>query len=388
MSFVRASEDASGQTAAPKHSEHVRRKMDHVQVALHEDVEFHTVTTGFERYSLPYEALPEIDRRDVDTSTTLLGKWLSMPLVISSMTGGTDEGRGFNRLFAEAAQEFGIAMGVGSQRVAIEDARLADTFHVRDIAPDILLFANLGAIQLNNGCGVDSCARAVEMIGADALMLHINPLQECVQPGGNTNFRDLARRIGEVCRALEVPVLVKEVGHGISARTAELLADAGVAGIDVAGAGGTSWAKVESHRARATHSQSSRSGHASVPASSGSSRSGRASVPAWGVTPGETLGEWGIPTVDSLLAAREAAPGKLLIASGGVRSGEDIAKSIALGANAAGIALPLLRCAALSREALHDRIAQLRDELAAVMFCAGARTIEELRLLSLRRVGI
>ena len=363
-------------------SENVRRKTDHVQVALHEDVEFRTVTTGFERYSLPYEALPEIDRRDVDASVTLFGRRLSMPLIISSMTGGTDEGRAFNRLLAEAAQAFGIAMGVGSQRVAIEDPNLADTFRVRDIAPDILLFANLGAIQLNNGCGIDSCAQAVEMIGADALMLHINPLQECVQPGGNTNFRDLACRIGEVCRSLDVPVLVKEVGHGISARTAQLLADMGVAGIDVAGAGGTSWAKVESHRAPTSHTPSSRSGCASVPAWVSSSRSGRASVPAWGLT----LGEWGIPTVDSLLAAREAAPGLIVIASGGVRTGEDIAKSIVLGANAAGIALPLLRCAAVSREALHDRIAQLRDELATVMFCAAARTIEELRLLSLRRM--
>ena len=342
-------------------SENVQRKLDHVDVALHEDVEFATITAGFERFTLPYEALPEIDRSEVDTSCTLLGRRLEMPLIISPMTGGTDEGRALNRVFAEAAQRAGIAMGVGSQRVAIEDPRLSDTFQVRDIAPDVLLFANLGAVQLKNGCGVDSCARAVEMIGADALMLHINPLQECIQTHGNTNFGGLAARIAEVCEKLDVPVVVKEVGHGISARTAGLLADAGVAGIDVAGAGGTSWAKVEMLR---------RSGRAPILSLS-------KGVPACPLE--ETLGEWGIPTVDSLLAVREVATDLTLIASGGVRAGEHIAKSITLGADAAAMALPLLRCAAVSREALFDRIDQLREELATVMFCAGARTVSDLR---------
>ncbi len=342
MSFVRVSENT-------------QRKRDHLQIALHEDVEFHSITTGFERYTIPYEALPEIDRSEVDTSTTLLGKRLGMPLVISSMTGGTTEGLHYNQLFAEAAQSFGIAMGVGSQRVALEDDSLADTFRVRDIAPDILLFANLGAVQLNNGCGVEACRRAVEMIGADALILHINPLQECVQPNGNTNFRDIAGRIARVCEALDVPVIVKEVGHGISGRAASLIAEAGVACIDVAGAGGTSWAKVESLRS---------------------------------VEPGlSALGEWGIPTVDSLIAAKEAGPGLALIASGGVRSGEDIAKSIILGADAAGMALTLLKAAAVSAEMLHDTLSQIREELATIMFCTGVRTIEELSCRNLIRGG-
>jgi len=334
-------------------SENAVRKSDHIRIALAEDVEFGRVTTGLERCALPYEALPEIGRGEVDASTSLFGRWLAMPLIISSMTGGTDEGGAYNRLFAGAAQRFNIAMGVGSQRVALENADLQDTFRVRDVAPDILLFANLGAIQLNNGCDVDSCVRAVEMIDADALILHLNPLQECAQPGGDTNFRGLAAKIRRVCEGVGVPVVAKEVGHGISARTAQLLAHAGVDAIDVAGAGGTSWAKVESYR---------------------------------GAPISPALTEWGIPTVDSLLAVRESAPDVIVIASGGIRTGEDIAKSIALGAWGAGMALPLLRAASVSADALHASIARLREELVTVMFCAGARTIEELRAANLRLV--
>lgn len=336
MSYVKASENA-------------QRKADHIEIALNEDVEFHRVTTGLERYAFTYEALPEISRGEVDTSVSLLGRRLSMPLVISSMTGGTKEGGIYNKVFAETAQRFGLAMGVGSQRVALESPELAETFQVRDVAPDILLLANLGAVQLNNGCSVDSCIRAVEMIDADALILHLNPLQESAQPGGDTNFRGLAAKIRDICRNIEVPVVVKEVGHGISLRTAELLIEAGVEAIDVAGAGGTSWAKVENHRA-------ARSSYA--------------------------LAEWGIPTADSLLAVREAGA-DTIIASGGIRTGEDIAKSIALGATAAGMALPLLRTAAVSAEALHQLIMRLRDELATLMFCTGSRTIEELRMVGL-----
>lgn len=334
----------------PRVSENARRKSDHIHIALNEDVEFHRVTTGLERYAFAYEALPEISRGEVDTSASLFGRRLSMPLVISSMTGGTREGGEFNRIFAEAAQRFGLAMGVGSQRVALEHPELADTFRVRESAPGILLFANIGAVQLNNGCGVESCVRAVEMIDADALILHLNPLQECAQPEGDTNFRGITDKIRQVCANVGVPVIAKEVGHGISERTAQLLCDAGVDAIDVAGAGGTSWAKVESYR---------------------------------GTRLGASLGEWGIPTADSLRAVREAAPGVTAIASGGIRTGEDIAKSIALGAEAAGMALPLLRATAVSVEALNALIAQLREELAAVMFCTGVRTIEELRNVTL-----
>ena len=332
-------------------SENARRKADHIHAALNEDVEFHTLTAGFDRYQFNYEALPEINRSDVDTSVVLFGKRLAMPLIISSMTGGTQEAAVFNERLAAAAQRSQIAMGVGSQRVALEQPEIEATFHVRQVAPDILLFANLGAVQLNNGCEVESCARAVEMIDADALMLHLNPLQECVQVNGNTNFRELSDRIAVVCSALDVPVVVKEVGHGISARTAELLVEAGVDGIDVAGAGGTSWAKVEGQRT-------------SDPAA---------------FSLGASLGEWGIPTVDSLAAVRSVSPFGVVIASGGVRSGVDMAKSVALGADAVGMALPLLRTAAISQEALHARIAHLQEELATVMFCTGCRTMDDLQ---------
>lgn len=335
--------------SSDKASENAIRKSDHIRIALSEDVEFRSVTTGFERYRLPYEALPEISRGEVDTSTSLFGRWLSMPLVISSMTGGTDEGAVYNRIFAAAAQRFNIAMGVGSQRVAFENPELAETFRVREVAPDILLFANLGAVQLNNGCDVEFCVRAVEMIDADALVLHLNPLQEASQPGGDTNYRGLAAKIKDVCANVGVPVIVKEVGHGISGRTAGLLADAGVDCIDVAGAGGTSWARVEAYRA--------------LP-------------PAARTSP---LTEWGIPTADSLLAVRESAPGVAVIASGGIRSGEDIAKSIALGATAAGMALPMLKAASVSAQALAEFIGRLKEELVTAMFCAGARTVEELK---------
>ncbi len=331
--------------------ENIQRKADHVYAALHEDVEFHKLSAGFEKYSFGHEALPEIDRNDIDMSITLLGKHLSMPLMISPITGGTPEAAKFNRIFAEAAQRYGLAMGVGSQRVALEYPELDWTFKVRDVAPDIPLFANLGAVQLNNGCNIDSCLKIVEMIDADALMLHINPLQECVQTNGNVNFRLLSAKIGEVCDLLDVPVFVKEVGHGISARTASLLADVGVAGVDVAGAGGTSWAKVESKR----------------------------SVDSISAGLGESLGEWGIPTTDSIVAARKAAGNLTIIAGGGVRSGQDIAKSIALGADMAGMALPFLRCAAISAEALFEKIEGLREELATVMFCTGCKTIEDLK---------
>ncbi|MCE5321784.1 type 2 isopentenyl-diphosphate Delta-isomerase [bacterium] len=330
--------------------ENIQRKADHIEIALHQDVEFHAKTAGFERYSFVHEALPEIDRSDVDTSIMLFGKRLAMPLMISPMTGGAPETAEYNRIFAEAAQRYGLAMGVGSQRVGLERSDIEWTFQVRDIAPDILLFANLGAVQLNNGCDVDSCSRVVEMIDADALMLHLNPLQECIQENGNVNFRILSAHIGEVCDSLDVPVIVKEVGHGISARTASLLADVGVAGIDVAGAGGTSWAKVESKR----------------------------NISSALSALGETMGEWGISTVDSLLAVKSVVPNLPVIAGGGVRSGEDIAKSIALGASAAGIALPFLKCAAISRDVLFEEIERLAEELATVMFCTGSRTIPDL----------
>jgi isopentenyl-diphosphate delta-isomerase len=335
----------------PRSSPVGRRKDEHLRINLEEDVSAKGVTTGFDRYRFIHQALPELDLRRVDTSQTLFGRRLDAPLLISSMTGGVPLGGQLNRVLARTAQTLGIGLGLGSQRVALEEPDRATWFRVRDVAPDILLFANFGAVQLNYGFGIDDCLRAVDMVEADALILHLNPLQEAVQPGGNTNFSGLTRRIAEVCRALPVPVVVKEVGWGISAETARRLYDAGVAAIDVAGAGGTSWSEVEKHRADSEHGRRVAAAFAS----------------------------WGIPTAESLRQVRDVAPDLPVIASGGVRSGIDVAKAVALGAVAAGVAGPALRAAAASAEALVDSLQQLIDELRITMFCAGAGTLDDLR---------
>ncbi len=328
-----------------------RRKKEHLDIALNHDVAFKQVSTGMEEYQFVHQALPEIDLAEVDTSTLLFGRRLAAPLVVSSMVGGTAEAGRINRNLAAAAQTLGLAMGVGSQRCAIEDPKWASTYQVRDIAPGVLLFANLGAVQLNYGYGIAECRRAVEMIDADALVLHLNPLQEALQPEGNTAFGGLLSRIAEVCRALPVPVIVKEVGCGISEETARRLAEAGVAGVDVAGAGGTSFSEVEKLRSK--------------------SEAARAAAAAFA--------GWGIPTAESLRMARRAAQGLTLIASGGIRSGVDVAKSIALGAHAAGIGTPLLKAANVSRDEVVAVLERVITELRTAMFCVGAANIAELR---------
>jgi isopentenyl-diphosphate delta-isomerase len=328
-----------------------RRKKEHLEIALNHDVAFKQVSTGLEAYLFVHQALPEIDLTDVETSTVLFGRRLAVPLMVSSMVGGTDEAGRINRYLAAAAQMLGLAMGVGSQRCALEDRKWAPTYQVRDVAPDVLLLANLGAVQLNCGYGVSECRRAVEMIGADALVLHLNPLQEALQPEGNTAFGGLLDRIAEVCRALPVPVIVKEVGCGISEEAARRLAEAGVAGIDVAGAGGTSFSEVEKFRSK--------------------SENARAAAGAFA--------GWGIPTAESLLMARRGAQGLTLIASGGIRTGVDVAKSIALGAHAAGIGTPLLKAANVSRDDVVAVLNRVITELRTAMFCIGAASIAELR---------
>jgi isopentenyl-diphosphate delta-isomerase len=333
------------------------RKVEHIRINLEKDVQFPRLTTGLERYAFMHQALPELDLKSIDAGVTLFGKRLSAPILISSMTGGTELALRLNRHLAEAAQQHRVAMGLGSQRAAIEDPRLAYTYQVRSIAPDILLFANVGAVQLNYGYGVDQCRRAVDMVEADALILHFNVLQEAVQPEGDTNFSGLLRQVEQVCQQVGVPVIAKEVGWGLSERDARRLAEAGVAAIDVAGAGGTSWSEVEYHRAPTAF-------HAKVAAS---------------------FADWGIPTADAVQYAVRGAPDLPIIASGGLRDGIDIAKTIALGAVMGGMAGPFLKAANESVETVDELIRVTAAQIRIAMLCSGAASIAHLQATPLIR---
>ena len=327
-----------------------QRKADHIKINLEQDVRS-ALTTGLEHYRFIHEALPELDLETVDTTLSLFGKKLNAPILISSMTGGTEEAGEINRRLAEAAQECGVAMGVGSQRAALEDPKQIPTYAIaRKVAPDILLFANLGTVQLNYGYTIDHCRRAVDMLHADALILHLNPLQEAVQAGGDTNFAGLARKIETVCKKLEVPVIVKEVGWGISERTAKILAECGVAAIDVAGAGGTSWSQVEMHRAPDEFTRQLAA----------------------------TFVGWGIPTAESIFNVKKASPVMSVFASGGLKDGLDIAKCIALGATLGGMAGQFLKAAAISTKKTIELIKLTKKQIEVTMFATGAG---ELKLL-------
>ncbi|MBD2664365.1 isopentenyl-diphosphate delta-isomerase [Richelia sinica FACHB-800] len=327
------------------------RKADHIRICLEENVQCQEVTTGLERYRFTHCCLPELDRNDIDISTSFLGKHLGAPLLISSMTGGTEQAGMINRRLAEVAQVYKLAMGVGSQRVAVEKPQVADTFAVRKYAPDVLLFANLGAVQLNYDYGVDECLRVVDILQADALILHLNPLQECIQARGDVNFRGLLDKIAKLCNQVSVPVIAKEVGNGISGQMADKLIAAGVVAIDVAGAGGTSWALVEGER---------------------------------GENPlqrrlGKTFADWGLPTADCIQEIRAIAPHIPLIASGGLRHGLDVAKAIALGADIAGLAMPFLKAAAVSEAAIAELTDILIGEITTVLFCTGNSSLSQLK---------
>lgn len=336
-----------------------QRKADHIRINLEENVDFPRLTTGLDHYRFVHQAVPELDLEQIDTRSELFGRRLSAPLLISSMTGGTEQAKALNLTLARAAQEHGIAMGLGSQRVAIENPDTIETFQIRAVAPDVLLFANLGAIQLNTGYGLEQCQRAVDMVEADALILHLNVLQEAVQPEGNTQWAGLLSQIEQVCRHLPVPVIAKEVGWGLSEQAARRLADAGVAALDVAGAGGTSWSEVEYHRApTAFHAQVARA-----------------------------FADWGIPTAESLQMARRGAPELAIFASGGLRDGIDVAKCVALGASLCGFAGVFLRAAATSADALDETIRIITTQLRISMLCAGAGTLEALRRTRLQYDG-
>lgn len=327
-----------------------QRKREHLELCLDPTSVSGRFGTGLDRYSFIHNALPELDIDEIDVSANFLGKRLQAPILISSMTGGFELARQVNRNLAAAAQILGLAMGVGSQRVAIEEPSVADSFEVRDVAPDVLLLANLGAVQLNYGYTVDHCHRAVEMIGADGLILHLNVLQEAAQPEGNRNFKGLSEKIAAVCQQLEVPVVAKEVGSGISAEVAVRLKQAGIKAIDVAGRGGTSWYAVEAQRA---------------------AKQGK---------PAETtFADWGIPTEEALIAVRQAVPDLQIVASGGIRTGLDIAKCIALGADMTAFGQPLLAAALESPEKVVEFIAGIIHELKVTMLCVGAKNLGSLK---------
>jgi isopentenyl-diphosphate delta-isomerase len=327
------------------------RKADHLRICLEEDIEFRRNSNGLENYHFQHCCLPELALEDIDLSTNFLGKTLGAPLLVSSMTGGTELAQLVNWRLAEVAEAYHLAMGVGSGRVILENPEVIPSFAVRSIAPTIPLFANIGAVQLNYGYGVEQCQKLVDILEADALILHINPLQECIQPKGDTNFRGLLAKITQLASKLSVPIIAKEVGNGISGVMAAKLVEAGIAAIDVAGAGGTSWAKVEGERAENPLQ----------------------------ARLGETFRDWGIPTAECLIQVRAANLAIPLIASGGLRNGLEVGKAIALGADLAGLALPFLKAATDSPQAIKDLVEVLMAELKTTMFCTGNANLSELR---------
>jgi isopentenyl-diphosphate delta-isomerase len=327
------------------------RKDEHLRINIEEDVAAKGVESGFDDWRFVHRALPEIDLDDVQLRSHLLGSHVDAPLLISCMTGGTEQAQTINERLARAAQAHGLAMGLGSCRVLLEQPEVLSTFDVRALAPDVPLLANLGAVQLNLGVGIDECRHLLRVLHADALVLHLNPLQEALQTSGNTAFGGLLAHIAALCAGLGAPVIVKEVGWGIADDLVTRLFEVGVAAVDVAGAGGTSWSEVERHRM-------------TDPV--------RARVAA-------SFAGWGIPTADALIRARSAAPGSVLIASGGVRNGIDVAKALTLGADSVGIAGPLVRAAAAGDEALDETVTVILEELRLAMFCVGASRVADLR---------
>lgn len=327
------------------------RKAEHIALSLDDRMQLES--RYFDAYRFEHKALPEIDRDEIDLTTDFLGYRLAAPLLVSCMTGGTEEALRINQRLAGAAEAARVAIGVGSQRKALETPELAASFQVRRQAPSVPLLANLGAVQLNYGYGVDECRQAVEMIGADALVLHLNPLQEALQPEGQCDFSGLAAKIGAVVEGLEVPVIVKEIGCGLSAEVARTLFDHGVRIVDSAGLGGTSWARIEARRAH-------------------------------DVDLGEMFADWGVPAPDSI-AALAAIDGLTVIGSGGVRNGVDVAKAIALGADLVGLAQPFLEPATRSAKETTEAIGNVTRQLEIAMFCVGARTCAELRAVELVR---
>ena len=329
-----------------------RRKDEHIQICLREDIDS-GVDTGLGRYRLEYDALPDINLGDIDLGVTFLGKRLVAPIIIGSMTGGSEKAGLINARLARVAEKLGIGMALGSQRAMLKDSDVRGSYAVKEIAPKLpLLIGNIGAIQLNYGVSVEDLERLVEEVKADALYFHLNPLQEAIQPEGDTDFGGLFSRLREVVSQLSFPTLVKEVGAGISDTTARKLSEISFVGIEASGVGGTSWARVESYRA----GENVRSAYL-----------------------GERLKAFGISTAQSIQSCRRYFPKRPVIASGGIRTGEDIALSIALGADLIAIAAPLLPLAIQSEKAIETYLLNIIEELRVICFCTNSKTIQDLR---------
>ncbi|TNC74761.1 type 2 isopentenyl-diphosphate Delta-isomerase [Rubellimicrobium roseum] len=313
--------------------------------------------TGLDAVEFVHVALPELHMDEIDLSTEFLGRRIAAPLLVSSMTGGPARAEAINRHLAEACQALGLPLAVGSQRVALEAGEAGGLgAELRRIAPGVPLLANFGAAQLNTGFGAEEARRAVEMIGADALIIHLNPLQEAVQPEGDRDWRGLLSRIEALARGLPVPVVAKEVGAGLSGAVARRLWDVGVRVLDVAGAGGTSWAAVEAERARSSR---------------------QAAV-------ARAFASWGIPTAQAIAEVRAACPEAVVIGSGGIRDGLDVARAIRLGADVVGQASGLLEAATRSAEAVVDHFGTVMDQLRVACFCTGSANLAALRSAELQ----
>ncbi len=327
------------------------RKSDHLEISLKENVQAKQMRTGFEDVYLIHRALPEIEREKIDLSTVIFDHKFSAPLIVGSMTGGIPEATRINKAIAEAVEELGLGMGVGSQRAAIKDVKLEGTFAVtRKEAPTAFLIANIGGPQLVRGYNIKEARKAVEMMDADALAIHLNPLQETIQLEGETNYTGILNKIGKITEAIDVPVIVKETGAGIAAEEAKLLQAVGVAGIDIAGAGGTSWAAVEYHRAKRDQDELRQ-------------------------RLGKTFWDWGIPTAASLTETVQSV-NLPIIASGGIRSGIDVAKALAIGASLASMALPILLPAMKGEKHVKKELQLILEELRNAMFLVGADSIQ------------
>ncbi len=352
-----------------------KRKRDHLKFALSPEAQIGDA--GFGAYKFVHNALPEINFDKIDTSTTFLGKKINYPFFISCMSGGLAEGERMNRNLAGAAQKYGIAVGVGSQRVALENPKLAKTFQIRKYAPDIPIMANIGLVQLNYGYGLAECEKVIAMIDADALVFHVNPIQEIVQPEGDRNFKNLLSKLAKIVKKISKPVIVKEVGFGLSGDVVRRLHSVGVKVFDTAGWGGTNWAWVEDQRI------------IKVPGANLKHPLGDV-----GLHPSDCtclFGQWGISTTDSIKMCADFGS-KLktnnqkqitILGSGGVRSGIDIAKAICLGADLVGIATPFAKAALVSRKEVEKLIETYAHELKTAMFGVGAKNISDLKTVKL-----